>query len=150
MRPKAFNFPCLLGIFAIIFVLFAPSVIAAPTSEADLEELASKPGLKISGLLEPYLEHRQVGTACGPVTGAKSGAVPASNGAGTILVSAMISTMFLAIYLTSLTYALVRPTSAAAVEVTVTPVLPAGREEFEALFPCVYQEFFLFFSPFSV
>ncbi|KAJ7861760.1 hypothetical protein B0H13DRAFT_2072527 [Mycena leptocephala] len=69
MHAGTFNFLYLFGILAIMFALYAPSVVAVPTAEPDLEELASKPGLKLSGLLEPPFEHRQVGTGCGPVTG---------------------------------------------------------------------------------
>ncbi|KAJ7236545.1 hypothetical protein C8J57DRAFT_1230600 [Mycena rebaudengoi] len=68
MRAQAFNFLCLFG---VIFTLFA-SVVASPTTDIDFKELASKPGLVLSGLLEPPHERRQtgVGTTCGPVTGA--------------------------------------------------------------------------------
>jgi hypothetical protein len=69
MRAQVFNFLCLFG---IIFTLFAPeSVVASPTTDFEFKELASKPGLILSGLLEPSLGRRQVGTTCGPVTGAR-------------------------------------------------------------------------------
>ncbi|KAJ7681311.1 hypothetical protein B0H14DRAFT_3678953 [Mycena olivaceomarginata] len=64
MHARAFNFLCLLGILAIIFALISPSVIAAPAAESDFGESPSKPGLKLSGLLKPSLDHRQVGTSC--------------------------------------------------------------------------------------
>ncbi|KAJ7844724.1 hypothetical protein B0H14DRAFT_3455365 [Mycena olivaceomarginata] len=67
MRAQVFNFLCLFG---IIFTLFAPSLVASPTTDFEFKELASKPGLILSGLLEPSLGRRQVGTMCGPVTGA--------------------------------------------------------------------------------
>ncbi|KAJ7133227.1 hypothetical protein C8R44DRAFT_772072 [Mycena epipterygia] len=67
MRVRAFNFLCLFG---IIFTLFAPSVVASPTTDVDFKQLASKPSLVPSRLLEPSLGRRQVGTTCGPVTGA--------------------------------------------------------------------------------
>lgn len=70
MHARAFNFLCLLGILAIILALISPSVIAAPAAESDFEESPSKPGLKLSGLLKPSLDHRQVGTSC-HVTGTK-------------------------------------------------------------------------------
>lgn len=70
MRAEAFSFPYLFAILAIVFALYAPSVVAAPSAAPDLEESASKPGLKLSGLLGPSLEHRQR-VSCGPVTGAK-------------------------------------------------------------------------------
>ncbi|KAF7343823.1 hypothetical protein MSAN_01963500 [Mycena sanguinolenta] len=73
MHARIFNFLSLLGILAIIFALISPSVIAAPAAESDLEESAYKPGLKISGLLMPSLDNRQVGDDCGPVTGANIG-----------------------------------------------------------------------------
>jgi hypothetical protein len=68
MHAQAFSF---LRLFGIIFTLSAPSVVASPTTDFDFKELASKPGLILSGLLEPSLGRRQIGTTCGPVTGAR-------------------------------------------------------------------------------
>ncbi|KAJ7023738.1 hypothetical protein C8F04DRAFT_177049 [Mycena alexandri] len=72
MRAQRFNFLCLFG---GIFTFFAASVVAFPTTDIDPKELASKPGLVLSGLLEPSHERRQtgVGVSCGPVTGASVG-----------------------------------------------------------------------------